>query len=314
VRAEDGDPLGSVVRQSLGDSRPDCPQADLLAAYADRALDAAGAAEVEQHLSSCQRCREVLLFMTRAAEAEAAEPTDATGAADVRPLRPTGWLHRWPWLAGAAAAGLAVVLWTASRPEVERLPADTLKQALPEARGDRELKSPSSPAEPPKPGAPQAGDKIGRAAVPPRDLAKEKAEPPERRQAQRDAKVSARVAEEIVVADKRERKAPASPSPNPNAAPAETAARAEGFLARTAPLEAASPDGRVRWRIDGDGYVRRSDDGGATWQTVKTEFSAAGARAIAAPTPLGATITTADGRRFTTADGGKTWQEVGGRK
>lgn len=113
------------------------------------------------------------------------------------------------------------------------------------------------------------------------------------------------------------------------------------------PILIASPDPKVLWRIDVGRVVQQSTDGGATWITQSTGTSAslsAGAapsstvcwiagqrglvllttdgrtwRRLAFPEPVdlsairaesadAATVTTADGRVFSTKDGGKTWQ------
>jgi hypothetical protein len=113
------------------------------------------------------------------------------------------------------------------------------------------------------------------------------------------------------------------------------------------PVVIASPDPKVLWRIDAGRVVQQSTDGGATWATQSTDttaFLAAGAapsptvcwiagqrglvlvttdgrtwRRVTFPEPVdlsairaesadAATVTTADGRVFSTKDGGKTWQ------
>lgn len=113
------------------------------------------------------------------------------------------------------------------------------------------------------------------------------------------------------------------------------------------PVLIASPDPKVLWRIDDGRVVQQSTDGGATWTTQSTGTSAylsAGAapsstvcwiagqrglvllttdgrtwRRLTFPEPVdlsairaesadAATVTTTDGRVFSTKDGGKTWQ------
>ncbi len=109
----------------------------------------------------------------------------------------------------------------------------------------------------------------------------------------------------------------------------------------------ASPDPNVRWRITGDGAVERTEDGGASWQrqstgvTVNLTAGSAPSRdvcwlvgsagvvvvstdgltwsrvpfpetinlaSIQASDISNATVTSTDGRAFTTHDGGRTWQ------
>jgi hypothetical protein len=114
-----------------------------------------------------------------------------------------------------------------------------------------------------------------------------------------------------------------------------------------APADIAAPNSNVRWRILTGGSIARSIDGGFTWQTQSTGVAVT-LTAGAAPAPLlcwlvglrgtvivstdgrnwqrvpfpeaidltsirasdraNATVTTADGRTFTTTDGGTTWR------
>ena len=112
-----------------------------------------------------------------------------------------------------------------------------------------------------------------------------------------------------------------------------------------------SPNRDVRWRIVGGTIVERSTDGGIAWQTQSTggyrlvagaapsptvcwlvgyggvillstdgqtwhrlEFpEAIELTAILATDASSATVTSADGRTFSTADGGKTWTIVSSR-
>jgi len=117
---------------------------------------------------------------------------------------------------------------------------------------------------------------------------------------------------------------------------------------RASPLEILSPDRSSRWRPGAGGAVEYSSDGGATWQPLATGVSAdltAGASpsasvcwlvgragtvvlstdgrrwqrvtfpeaadltAVSATDARTATVTTADGRRFSTTDGGLTWRQ-----
>jgi photosystem II stability/assembly factor-like uncharacterized protein len=112
-------------------------------------------------------------------------------------------------------------------------------------------------------------------------------------------------------------------------------------------IEIRSPDPHVLWRVGGGGFVERSIDGGVTWQgqlPVADAHLVAGAALsgkicwltgrdgiillttdgtkwttipppvhadfvdIAAADDSSATVTTADGRKFTTRDAGKKWQ------
>lgn len=109
---------GPVKRQTPGMGEPGCVGPEMLAAYVDGLLDAAGHKEVEAHLAACAACRETV--------AEAAMARDLAGpvAADPRPSAPFLRLasrgrRRWPvvgTLAAAAAVTLAVIIPRLMRP------------------------------------------------------------------------------------------------------------------------------------------------------------------------------------------------------
>jgi photosystem II stability/assembly factor-like uncharacterized protein len=64
----------------------------------------------------------------------------------------------------------------------------------------------------------------------------------------------------------------------------------------------------IRWRIVGGKDVERSTDGGLTWmQTAAPPDRPVSIREVE---ELRATVTTADGRTFSTIDGGATWAPV----
>jgi photosystem II stability/assembly factor-like uncharacterized protein len=122
-------------------------------------------------------------------------------------------------------------------------------------------------------------------------------------------------------------------------------------VAKALAIEIVSPDLSIRWRIGANGAVERSTDGGSSWVAQSTGIAAdltAGTSpspqvcwlvgragtvlltsdglrwqrvrfpetvdltAVQATDVRTATITTADGRRFSTADGGVTWAPVQG--
>jgi len=102
--------MNGLLRQGLARdaaTAQDCPQADVLAAYYQRSLDAEEATRWELHFSRCARCREQLAAMVRADEAAEAAPGRA---------RERSWFAN-PWmLVPAAAAALAILLWVQFAP------------------------------------------------------------------------------------------------------------------------------------------------------------------------------------------------------
>jgi len=73
-------------------------------------------------------------------------------------------------------------------------------------------------------------------------------------------------------------------------------------------VSGAAPSPAICWVVGRGGVVLRSTDG-ATWQRVGLS-DAIDLIAIRASDAMTATVTAADGRRFTTGDGGKTWRPM----
>src|SRR5579862_2615682 len=106
------------------------PDADLLNAFAERALSEPERARVVAHMAGCARCREVVYLAQAAAEAESAP------AAITRPESRPGWLGagfgRWRVAlipAAALAAAGAIALWVQLRPPSR--PVETAQLASP---------------------------------------------------------------------------------------------------------------------------------------------------------------------------------------
>lgn len=98
--------LARTLRQGLDGSVQNCPDAESLAAYFERALPVEEATRFELHFASCDRCQAQLAAMAR---------MDAAGAAAPRPQTAVARLFDWRWLAPAAAALGAVALWVVIR-------------------------------------------------------------------------------------------------------------------------------------------------------------------------------------------------------
>ena len=168
-------------------SDSDCPDAGLLAAYADHNLDAAETLRWEEHFAGCARCQKILAVLTVSGEeplseaevqrfgrkvaaagigAPASEPRAVESKKVASFPRPRAY---WRWVAPAVGIAAAAALWIALRPAPPRgTPAVTAQNAQnanaqPSARADESLEAradvPSPPAaasreaqrEPPEP-------------------------------------------------------------------------------------------------------------------------------------------------------------------
>jgi hypothetical protein len=366
MRPERDDPLADEIRRTLQASRTDCPDAETIAAYAERALAGAERRSVEQHLSNCSRCRETLLLMEKGT-ATVLQETEKGGSP----------LYRWPWLAAAAAAGLAAVIWMRLPPSALRAPepnqvaqavrddAKEKPQGLPEqAAANKAPVEADAAAKKTVPAAPGSRLRVAEPSAPPPPAAREefgeRAKPAdERRDQQKLGEMAQRRASAERPAAAHEAPPPAAaPAPAPQRESIATDAAAPSLMARQnreyliatgGELRSETADAvlRTMWRVWASGVVERSTDRGATW-TREAGVDALGARGVVAPTAnicwivgdaglilrfevgrgwtrvpppaqigfvaieasdaRNATITAADGRRFTTADSGQTWQ------
>jgi hypothetical protein len=236
VRPDRDDPLAPAIRRTLQASRTDCPDAEAIAAYAERSLANSERRGVELHLSSCARCRETLLLMSRAAEAD----TPASSS-------PRFLLYRWPWLAGAAAAGVAIVIWLALPPAAVRTPeSDRVAQVA--SRADAE-KPPVGPEQAAADKAPAASDqaKAKAPSTPPRPAAPASPAPqqPRDRQAFAEEKRQAGAARKeegkLDEASERRARVEAPAAAQETARPAAPPAPASGPVVVPTPGEGARP-------------------------------------------------------------------------
>jgi hypothetical protein len=105
-----------------------CPEAELLAAYAERALGAQEIARWENHFAACSRCRTVLAVLTASADeplttqevrqlgevVATAELPGARAQQQPRPARPAS--AHWPWLVPALGLAAAMSVFFILRP------------------------------------------------------------------------------------------------------------------------------------------------------------------------------------------------------
>jgi hypothetical protein len=125
--------LARRVGEALDQLRPRgeeaCPDAEVLAAYAEQSLDAAESARWEGHFAACTRCRSVLRVLAVSADTPLAEKeiarlgelvatTPAPGPAARPAEHPRSWLADWRmrWLAPALGVTTVLAVWFAMRP------------------------------------------------------------------------------------------------------------------------------------------------------------------------------------------------------
>jgi hypothetical protein len=313
-----------LLRQSLKAPRSaaatdSCLDAETLAAWVDGGLSGAALDMAQSHVADCDRCQSLVGAMARGnIVVPRSEPERAT--------------RRWlPWLVPFAAAAAAVALWVAipreahvsvafppPAVEVQKQAAET--SARQPAAAINQPKTPQAPA--PATARETASNVTPKTAAPVADLRKDAA------RLEADA-----VKEEPKYEEQKNTAATAPVAPAPAAPTAALSARAavggaiSADTARSAnavtqtcapgwsaaPVDVASqltagsaPSPSVCWLVGRGGVVVISIDQGGTWRRVAfpeiTDLSAV--RATDART---ASITTADGRMFSTSDGGATW-------
>ena len=298
-----------LLRQSLktprqGGVTDSCLDAETVAAWTDGGLSGAALEMAQSHVADCARCQSLVGAM---AQTSAAVSPPETERATRR------WLG---WLVPLTAAAAAIALWVAvPREATAPLPpaAEVQKPAAnPTAQEPALLdKQLEAPLEKKEERAPQAAAKNERPAAAP-ELRKDTGR---------------------LEADSLQQQAVSAPAAAPPAAPAAEAARAPASaqasagLARSANAFAqmcapgwsavptdiaaqltagAAPSTSVCWLVGRGGVVIVSIDEGRNWRRMAfpeiTDLS--GVQATDART---ASVSTADGRTFSTSDGGVTW-------
>lgn len=335
--------ITGLIRRSLSSAggagaAGECPEPEVLAAYYDRALEPAEAAQAEAHFSDCPSCRAQLAAMVRSDVPQ-------------REARGFAWLWDWRLLVPAAVLGAAALaVWIAVRPpshlprqvaEVKAIPAVTPKATENPAQ---------SPAAPPAGSAAQnsaapgaagqkkpAGAVAGKAGLqsraaggeePLNGLAAAKAAPESPGAPAEETKKEAQMAP----ADSSKEAAPSKPSAPSSAAPAPSVpvspSRAGAFAdksyaggavrgeaKRGKALAAVSGQREIRiptpgplvvWRVGRDGVLERSENGGTAWR-VQIQKPAAALLAGSAPSAkvcwvvgrAGIVLRTTDGEHWT---------------
>jgi len=294
--------IDRLLRQSLRPPQEaiadSCLDAETLAAWMDGGLSGAALAVAQSHVADCTRCQALVGVLARTvAMVPAPEPAR----------------RRWlVWLVPLTAASAAVALWFV-------VPRSGSEPAL----SIEAIRTPAAEGKAPEPGS---ADKEATA---------NRLEPQQREaQLQKDGDAL--------------KSAPAAAPPSTLAARQEVNARPlDAIVGRAAArIEIVSPDVQARWRLAGP-VVEQSTDGGSTWDAVFTlagaELTAGAApsastcwvigrrgvvlrstdgrtfalvtfpamtdlSAVMATDARSASVSTVDGRTFSTTDGGATWR------
>ena len=156
--------LARRVGQALDHLQPnvtgECPDAEVIAAYAEQALGAVESEKWEGHFAACSRCRKILRVLAASADTPLADkevarlgelisatrsPAEITGISAGRP-RPRIVEWRTRWLAPALGVAAVLAVWFAMRPPwrtADRASSPTLVAQVPK----EEVSLNTSPAE-----------------------------------------------------------------------------------------------------------------------------------------------------------------------
>jgi len=130
--------LARRLAEALDQLKPhdvaECPDAEVIAAYAEHALGADESTQCEGHFAACARCRNILLVLSASADAPLAEeevaqlgqlvsaahghapaPIEIASASALRP-RPNFVRRRMTWLVPAFGMAAVLAVWFAVRP------------------------------------------------------------------------------------------------------------------------------------------------------------------------------------------------------
>jgi hypothetical protein len=328
-----------LLRRSLRTPRPDgvtdsCLDAETLAAWVDGGLSGAALEMAQSHVADCARCQTLVGTLARINVA-------------VPPAEHERASRRWlAWLVPLTAAAAAVAIWVAvprdtggrlPQTEVQKQAAETSAQA-PRSLEDRPQAFASEPA---------SGKVEQPAQKEQKEVARANQLRVQAPEARRDAGRLAAENQQPQSAIAPSAPAPPAPSAAATPLVADRAVGVARSTERSgqAPIEIVSPDPSVRWRIVRS-VVQRSTDGGSRWADVPTGSAAeltagvapsasvcwlvgrggvvllsadgrnwrqvafpeaADLSAVRATDARTASVSTADGRTFSTTDAGATW-------
>jgi len=318
-----------------------CLDAEALGAWADGGLDPAAMAACEAHVANCARCQALVGTLARSIPVS----TDSTlGTVGTPGTLGTLSLWKW-WLAPIAAGVAATTLWMVV-PEQQRVadvsPMATVTSeretfAEPKAKADAPAALPAAPEQNVARERLEARDSLSAATRADNSQLRDAAAPKEEE--------TKKLAESVI--GERQQAAPAAPPAAAVALEAPVAGLQKRMNAAIAPIEIATLDPSLGWRIVGD-RIERSGDGGKTWTLMlqdRGERIVAGSApsnsvcwfvggagrvlltvnagttfvdvslaepldlaSVAATDARNAMVFSVIGRRFRTDDGGRTWR------
>jgi hypothetical protein len=167
--------LGEALDQLNPQSAKDCPDAEVIAAYAEHALAADELARCENHFAVCGRCRNILRVLAAASDAPLAEkevaqlgqrvsavcaPVEITaGAAKRSRSKAADWSTR--WLAPAFGIAAVLAVWFVMRPPwrgmdrsgsptlIAQAPREEMRETAPLPALEQSQKTAPAPEAPP---------------------------------------------------------------------------------------------------------------------------------------------------------------------
>ena len=324
--------LKHQLRAAGTPDRDSCVDPETLAAWADGGLDAAQMSAVELHVSSCARCQAIAAVAARSAPV-------------VAPAVNEGWFRFPRWAIAPLAAAAALVIWMVVPQDTMQAPPAPAPASI-DANKEQETAGRDASIAPQAKEIPPPTATAPAEPVP--ELRRERAADSPQKFEDRQQRVDERGAA-LGAAAARAPAAPVAPvAPAAPAAPAVADAMLQkSARLTTAPVVIVSPDPASRWRIV-NGAIERSEDSGASWVPIRApggEVVTAGASparsvcwligpnglvmvtadgmafarvplperidltGVSATDARNATVTTSDGRRFSTNDSGRSWKQ-----
>jgi hypothetical protein len=308
-----------LLRQSLktpqGGVTDSCLDAETVAAWTDGGLSGAALEMAQSHVADCARCQSLVGAMARTNAAVSQPETERA-------------TRRWlGWLVPLTAAAAAVALWIAvpreATPPLPRAaevqtPAPNPTAQEPAFR-DKQLEAPLEKKEEQAPKAAARNERPTAAPELRRDTGQLEADSLQQRQAASPPAAAPQAAPAEEAPASAQASADKARTTAPTQASAGLARSANAFAQMCAPgwsavptdiaaqlTAGAAPSTSVCWLVGHGGVVIVSIDEGRNWRRLAfpetTDLSA-----VQATDARTASVSTADGRTFSTSDGGITW-------